>query len=159
MNTGTLACYLSHKKLWEHLYSIDIPYAIIFEDDIIFERNITLKDINKIFKESIGFNIIFLGYTCPNRPIFTKDYVTEGGGTCLHAYIVSRKGLKNLLELNHNFTEPVDKVVKDFTEDNLCYLSKHNNGKNFGYGIIQQDINMDSDLRLRFSIFGNIISL
>jgi len=160
MNLGTLACYLSHKKLWEHLYDIEVPYAIIFEDDIIFDKSITLKDINKIFKESIGFNIIFLGYTCPNRLIFTNQYVNEGGGTCLHAYMISRKGIKNLLSLKHDFTNPIDKITKDFAEDNLCYISKHDTkGKNFGYGIIQQDMNIESDLRLRFNIFGNILSL
>ena len=158
MNTGTVACYLSHKRLWEYLYSIEVPYAIIFEDDIIFNKSI--KDISKIFKDSIGFNIIFLGYTCPNRPVFINQYVTEGGGTCLHAYIISRKGLKNLLELKHDFTNPVDKITKKFAEDNLCYISKHDTeGKNYGYGIIQQDNNIESDLRLRFNIFGNTISL
>jgi len=158
-NTGTLACYLSHKKLWEYLYDIGVPYAIIFEDDIIYEDNVSLKDICKIFKNSIGFNIIFLGYTSPNRPIFTNQYVTEGGGTCLHSYIISRKGLENLLKLKHDFVHPVDKVVKDFSEDNLCYISKHIKNNNFGCGIIQQDININSDLRFRFSVFGNIISL
>lgn len=160
MNTGTIACYLSHKRLWEYLYSVEVPYAIIFEDDIIFNKGIKAKDIGKIFKDSIGFNIIFLGYTCPNRPVFENQNVTEGGGTCLHAYIISRKGLKNLLELKHDFTNPVDKITKEFSEDNLCYISKHDaEGKNYGYGIIQQDNNIESDLRLRFNIFGNTISL
>ena len=34
------ACYLSHKTLWMYIYSLNIPYAIIFEDDIVFEDNI-----------------------------------------------------------------------------------------------------------------------
>ncbi len=158
MSIGVFACYVSHKKLWEYLYKIEVPYAIIFEDDIVFGDNIKQKDIINIIKNSIGFNIIFLGYTCPNRPLFSDQYVVEGGGTCLHAYVVSRKGLENLLKLKHDFSFPIDKLTKDFSENNLCYLSKNINSEHYGYGIIYQDINIESDLRFRFNIFGHIIS-
>jgi len=159
ISIGVFSCYISHKKLWEHLYKIEVPYAIIFEDDIIINDSIKLKDISNIIKKCIGFNIIFLGYTSPNRPLFSEQYITEGGGTCLHAYVISRKGLGNLLKLKHDFSQPVDKVVKDFSENNLCYISKNIKSKHYGYGIIYQDMNIESDLRFRFNIFGINISL
>ena len=54
------ACYLSHKTLWIYIYSLEIPYAIIFEDDIIFDENIIKQDIIDRIKDSKGFNILFL---------------------------------------------------------------------------------------------------
>ena len=160
MNLGTIACYLSHKKLWEYLYSIEVPYAFIFEDDIIIGKNITIDYISKIVMNSIGFNILFLGYTNQNRNLEFNNCSKEGGGSCLHAYVVSRNGLKNLLKLKHDFAKPIDKITSDFSNDFLCYLAKNteNNG-NFGSGIIFQDINIESDLRFRFKIFGKIVSL
>ena len=159
INLGTIACYLSHKKLWEYLYLIDVPYAFIFEDDIIIGKNITTQCISKIVKNSIGFNIIFLGYTNQTRNLEFNNCSKEGGGSCLHAYVVSRHGLKNLLNLKHDFLKPIDKLTSDFSNDFLCYLAKNtkNNG-NFGNGIVFQDINLESDLRFRFKIFGKIVS-
>lgn len=160
MNLGTIACYLSHKKLWEYLYDINVPYALIFEDDIIIGENITTTDISNIIINSIGFNIIFLGYTNPNRNLEFDHCSKEGGGSCLHAYVVSRNGLKNLLNINYDFSQPIDKITYNFSNDFLCYLAKNtNNNGNFGSGVIFQDITIVSGLRFRFKIFGKILSL
>ena len=60
MSKNEYACYMSHRRLWEHIYKSKIPYAIIFEDDIVFEKSITKQSITDEFNYTLK---TFKGYT------------------------------------------------------------------------------------------------
>lgn len=143
------ACYLSHKYLWEYIYSLNIPYAIIFEDDIIFDNDLTKEKILEIINKSKGFNILFLGHCYSNLLPFNDSIIKVGTALCTNAYVITREAIEKLLNLSDNFQVPIDFITKQFCDNNLCYLSytPHNNKKyEFGQGIIKQDYNFNSDI-------------
>lgn len=156
---GEVACYLSHKKLWEHIYKLNIPYALIFEDDIIISPEIGRKDIKDALDESLGFDIIFLGH-CGGIPrykmpflfgeyIFSDVNTRPGYPQCLHAYIISRKAIENLLNQPDDFTQAIDEITQEYCTSHLCFLSRHVpiEAKTFGSGIILQDEDITSNIR------------
>jgi len=113
-----------------------------------------MVDIEKAFQESEGFNILFLGY-CGHLRSFSKPAVRIGGAACLHAYIVSRVGLKKLIELPLDQNKPVDLKTKQFCEDELCFVSATRDSPGYhSHGIIHQDEETESNLaKNRKSIF------
>ena len=145
-----VACYKSHYSLWKHLYYTNVDTALIFEDDIIFADNITKKDIYSYARESIGFDIIFLGYCHPKQGMNFNNFNTKvGTALCTHAYIINRNGIEKLLKQRIDYNLPIDRITYNFCKNNLCYISKHKDGcKNvFGKGIIHQDNNFNSTIK------------
>lgn len=133
------ACYLSHKTLWTYIYSLNIPYALIFEDDIIMDKSVTKQDIIKRMDESKGFNILFLGHCYSNIGIFKEPVTLVGTGLCLNAYVISRLAIENLLKIEDDYTHPIDKITEKFCKNELCYLSNTTNFNDYGGGIIKQE--------------------
>lgn len=152
---GEFGCYLSHKYLWEYIYSLNIPYAIIFEDDIIFDDSLKREHILDIVNKSKGFNILFLGHCYSNYNNFTSPNSKVGTALCTNAYIITRQAIKKLLDIKDNFYHPIDNITRDFCKENLCYIS-HTPFKNkkyeFGGGIIKQDFSLESTIPKKFFI-------
>ena len=157
ISLGEYACYLSHKTLWEYIYSLNIPYAIIFEDDIVLDDNITKNDIINRIKGSKGFNILFLGHCFSNISNFRDPSTKVGTGLCLNAYVISRSAILKLLEENkYDYSYPVDVKTKKFCQKELCYLSNTLSSKYYGDGIIKQENHYtNSDIKDRI-IFANV---
>jgi GR25 family glycosyltransferase involved in LPS biosynthesis len=141
------SCYLSHKYLWEYIYSLEIPYAIILEDDICFDENLNKNDILTIINESKGFNILFLGHCYSTQGNFKSENTRVGTGLCLNAYVIKRNTIQKLLEINDDFNKAIDHITYEFCQDNICYLSKTTDRKEneYGEGIIRQDNNLGSN--------------
>ena len=151
---GECATYLSHKKLWTHIYSLNIPYAIIFEDDItipsIVDKKIILSQIN----ESLGFSVLFLGYCGSNVSSIQCCNPKIGRASCTHAYVISRDAIKKLLSYENDFSLPIDTELKNFCKNNLCFLSYNiEDEENFGEGIIKQDNSIKSDLENKHVVY------
>jgi phosphorylcholine metabolism protein LicD len=145
---GEYACYLSHKTLWMYIYSLNIPYAIIFEDDIVFEDNISKKDILDRINDSKGFNIIFLGHCYSDVKTFKNPLTLVGTGLCLHSYIITRHAIKKLLDNDDLYSQPIDIEIQKFCKKELCYISNTLSSNNFGDGIFKQDNHyQNSDLK------------
>lgn len=140
-------CYLSHKYLWEYIYSLNIPYAIIMEDDISIDKNLTKNDILKIINDSKAFNIIFLGHCYSTEGYFSKESSRIGTALCLNAYVITRNAIEKLLEIEDNFSKPIDHITYNFCKNNICYLSHTKNKTNneYGEGVIKQDHNLGSN--------------
>jgi GR25 family glycosyltransferase involved in LPS biosynthesis/phosphorylcholine metabolism protein LicD len=145
-----LACYLSHIYLWEYIYDLNIPYALIVEDDVIFDDKLTKEDIIDIIKESKGFNIIFLGHCYGSEKEFcSHDSLSKiGFALCTNAYIITREAIKKLLDIKHDFSKPIDIITNNFCIDNVCFLSHTQSKKEyeFGEGIIRQDTKLGSSV-------------
>ena len=138
ISQSELACFMSHIKLWEYLYKKNVKIAIIFEDDIIFSKDLRKQDIIDTIENSKGFNIIWLGHCNDLSPIKVTQ---PGTSLCLHAYVVSSFALEKLVNFNSKI-EKVDYLVRTFCKKNLCFKVGHKPNKDvdtFGYGIIHQD--------------------
>jgi len=146
---GEVACYFSHKKLWQHIYDIGIEKALIFEDDAIVSPGITKEDILREVYKSYGFDIIYLGHCYSNIQNFSENIIKVGTAQCLHAYVISRKAIEKILNEPDNFSLPIDKITEQLCEKNLCYVSRNIPNvlnKTYGSGIILQDEELGSNL-------------
>jgi len=154
-SVGEIACYMSHKKLWEHIYNLGIPYALIFEDDLIISPGISKKDIQDALDESVGFDIIFLGH-CDGSNYYLGEYrfsdvnTRPAAAQCLHAYIISRSAIEGFLNQPDNFNKAIDEIVQQYCKSKLCFVSKHvpyERKNTFGSGIVLQDEDYASNIR------------
>lgn len=146
-NIGEVACYFSHKLLWKYLYDKKVPYAIIFEDDIIFTKNVNKTIILKEINNSYGFDIIFLGHCYGNKNDTNLPFI--GTARCLHAYVVTHESLKKLLDKPIDMNEPVDGMTYNLCKnDLLCFLSQTDKDKGKKMdddGIFFQDSNLGTN--------------
>lgn len=129
---GVLGCAVSHLKLWKKMIDENIPYYMIFEDDIIFSDAWNNSMHAYLYKTLIDngntlsdLDIIFMGnqiesdkikYDVLQFPILMKTECY-----CLHAYIITNKGAKFLLnlaktfkkdKLNYSAITPIDVMLK-----------------------------------------------
>jgi GR25 family glycosyltransferase involved in LPS biosynthesis len=99
---GNLACTLSHIRLWHKIVLDDLPYMLIFEDDVLPHPD--LQTLGPLWwKETPhDLDMILLGnQTNPEDPrIWQKDLrILQTPSFCLHAYIVTNAGAHRLLQL------------------------------------------------------------
>ena len=105
-NLGAIGCFVSHKRLMQHLAEMPVPDSaghLILEDDIALPANfLSPGDEWHAIKSQIpaDWDIIYLGLNSPigdaihtrvMRPRITKGYNTGNWGT--HAYIVRHGAL------------------------------------------------------------------
>lgn len=130
IKVGEIACYLSHRTLWEKLYNDRVNYALIFEDDIDIPKHIDKKVILEHMRNSPGFDLLSLGH-CYAKVLNKGKTVSTGYNSCSHAYIVSRLGLKKLLSVPKNPNTIVDLLTRNMCRDGelLCYLSNMTHGR------------------------------
>lgn len=95
LSTLQKCCAQSHVKLWKHILTTPCEYALIIEDDACFDKQWENKlhcfDVDK------GWDAIFLNVSEPEANTFSwvkaeEQYLTG-------AYIISRQGLVNILEI------------------------------------------------------------
>ena len=93
---GKAGCTLSHVLLWEAIIQNNIPYASIFEDDVLFH-----KDWNKlapIYYQNTNkqTDIIYYGSQDVGSP--TDSMITQNPVFTTHAYLITLQGAKILLQ-------------------------------------------------------------
>jgi GR25 family glycosyltransferase involved in LPS biosynthesis len=136
---GSIGCALSHLKTWKTFLQSNEDYCIIFEDDILLKKNFvkrfkralkcTPDDYDILYLGSFGgnsesnfFSIIFdflqmssLKYNVINKYI-SKPKVALGA----HAYVLSRKGVKKLIELlDNNIDNHIDYCIQNLASKEL----------------------------------------
>jgi inositol phosphorylceramide mannosyltransferase catalytic subunit len=129
LKPGEIACSMSHKKLWEHIYELDVPYAIIFEDDIFIPEYITKDIIYEHIHEYSDFDIIYLGH-CFSKITSKREILSKGNAVCMHAYVLRRDVIPLLQEIDLK-NDPIDIIIKNICKKYKlkCYLSNTMYGK------------------------------
>ncbi|CAJ1969674.1 unnamed protein product [Cylindrotheca closterium] len=135
---GTIGCYMSHRKFWEQVVEGDEPYQIVFEDDVVLTDDFQEQVKARIeeLKGAVGaenWDVLMLGALgCVNpNPRKYGSYVIPAfvSGGCrkprkitenihipmrpfgTHAYILSKRGAKKLLDRSWRATYHVDCVI------------------------------------------------
>lgn len=142
---GMIGGFLAHKSVWEVVVKNNLEYAIILEDDIVFNENFNssideiLKDIHKL-----DFDVLLLGSLVGGKP--TKDYnfldkiskfflksneykyIDDKyhtpeffGGS--HAYIIKYESAKKLLEKLSIVTYYIDLVISSCKDIKIIALN------------------------------------
>ena len=147
-----LACTLSHLKAIQTSYNNNDEYALIFEDDCSFEylkyQKYSIQElVNIMNNDHKDWNILQLctsGRIDQNKRMRDNPKLIEKKNkNCTTAYLITRKGMKNLLDCSSKYT-PADHYLYSYTR-NTFFLTKpyfiyhfsniiksdvHNQGKN-----------------------------
>lgn len=140
-----LASLLSHYSLWKHLKEEDYPYAIIFENDIVFSHNISKELLLLELNESSGFMLLFLGHN--DEKLVQKPSTHVGHANGRHAYAVSKAGISQLYELGNKVLSNLNDMTNNICKTELCFLSHtdEDKGKHQGGGIFFKKTDMTTD--------------
>jgi len=143
---SSIGCALSHFKVWKTFLKSDSKYAIILEDDIVFnntqfqENNIKLKNIIDFYIKQTpnDFDILYLGSfgteskinfftlmmsilnnTSENK-VVNKFIRKSSVILSAHSYILSRSGAEKLIHyLNGNIHNHIDYCIQTLSSKNL----------------------------------------
>lgn len=98
LNPYQKACAQSHIKIWKHIVENAIPYALILEDDAMFdsEWKTKLNDFGKSKFAETDWDLITLNCSEAESELFTwvncrEQYLTG-------AYVISLQGAKTVLD-------------------------------------------------------------
>ncbi|CAG8810045.1 33802_t:CDS:1, partial [Racocetra persica] len=117
LTVGAKACYLSHYRIFESIVKNGYENALILEDDVDMEVNIT--DIMTEVHHNLpnDWDMLYLGHCDEWDSNYFKTNLTvhilhtTGHPKCTHAYAVSAKGAKKLIE-KLNIDNPKDHLDK-----------------------------------------------
>ncbi|MBT1451903.1 glycosyltransferase family 25 protein [Glaciecola sp. XM2] len=114
LTPGEIGCYLSHRKAWQSIIDKGLDAAIILEDDIVCQSDLT--DVQTFIESGFVFDYVKLS-DHPNRPRKSSAVKMYGKSELVTfdkvpvracAQIVSATGAANLLKNTEKFGRPVD---------------------------------------------------
>ena len=126
INSGEIACYLSHINVWRQIAKGDSAMAFVFEDDVQFAPGI--GDILKSIENGpLDWDLLRLYSNKPKpimqpRPLGTKHAIgsVEKIPMSTIAYAVTRSAARHLADISIPFYLPVDADLKRWWANRLC---------------------------------------
>lgn len=125
LTKGEIGCFLSHRKAWSIIVEQRLPFAIVLEDDVMFEASFRhLGEVIDKFNES--WDYIKLNEVHEKRA--TKTMFTAKGGEVVKykklpigasAQLVSYNGAVKLLKYTESFSRPVDVELQWLSVDKI----------------------------------------
>ena len=115
---GVIGCFLSHLLLLQKLQKEDVDSALILEDDIVIEDYNIINNITDFYDHDLKYDIIFLGHCLEVKGEYIKemyDIHRSVKPLCTHAYLISKNGIKNILniiESHKPYSVPIDHIFK-----------------------------------------------
>lgn len=93
---GKQGCALSHYGIWKDMMDNNVPFAIVFEDDVEF--HCSWAELGKAYWESTprDFDILYMGSQIEAE---TDANITVLPVFCTHAYMITLKGARILYNL------------------------------------------------------------
>ena len=86
--------------------------VVIFEDDIILCDDFDSKLDSYLDQLPEDYDILWIGTCCdlhaPQTDTKSNVYLNLHGSRCTHAYVISQKGCKKILENSHKISKPID---------------------------------------------------
>ena len=148
LNTGRIACHLSHMKALKTFLKSDHQNCLIFEDDIKMsnKKKVITKFIETINSLPKGWEYANMGRcwdTC-SKDKKVNDYVVRSvRPLCRHAYVVNRTGANKILNYclpmrgypgDHHYAEMVHKKLLNAfsSKEQIFYQNRETLGTNLG---------------------------
>ena len=124
LSDGEKGCFLSHYLLWKKILENDYENVIIFEDDAEIVNNEEFKNIRQFFIPD--YDYIYLGFCYEKYKDKIKDVkdfsiYKANKALCTHAYIISKNGVKKLIEYLNSQDEwvnPIDHIMNNIENSN-----------------------------------------
>jgi glycosyl transferase, family 25 len=123
---GSLGCLLSHLKIYNYCVNNNIEYALIMEDDAVFKNDFNKEKINEEVNKYINneeFGIFYLGCTHRIKPKqVNKDIYKCVFSHTTHAYLISLKCMKYILDNINNYNREIDTFLAEVIQKKFnCY--------------------------------------
>lgn len=136
---SSIGCSISHISVWKTFLQSNKQYAIVFEDDIIFDStNLKSKILSYLSNTPNNFDMLYLGCfgSNPNNTFFNttmnllnlssefsqvNDHIIKPRvALALHAYIISRSGAQKLINLlDGKIHNHIDLCIQTLDKQNL----------------------------------------
>jgi GR25 family glycosyltransferase involved in LPS biosynthesis len=99
LTPGGVGCYLSHMKIFKNLVASEKNFALVFEDDIMFNIDHIFESVNSLLMQvPDDWDMILLGCICNKCKSYSK-YRDAKHFFLLHAYILRKTGAQKILNL------------------------------------------------------------
>jgi GR25 family glycosyltransferase involved in LPS biosynthesis len=113
---GKQACALGHYNIWIDIIQKNIPYAVVFEDDVEFHKE--FKNLAPIYwlNTPRDFDILYFGAQIESPHITKDDHIVVAPVFCTHAYVITHAGAKKLYDICINDprgTRTIDCMIID----------------------------------------------
>jgi hypothetical protein len=112
---GEIGCYLSHKKLLEHLSkqkAEDDDGHLILEDDVEIEKDTLDKWIKVAENLDKDWDIFFFGIHDPVLQEAKNGIAKVTSIQSLHAYMVRQKSIPKILDVIKIMYDPIDEIIR-----------------------------------------------
>jgi GR25 family glycosyltransferase involved in LPS biosynthesis len=125
---GMIGCGLSHLFVWQDAIKKNYKNILVLEDDVYFtdDFNEYLKNVMEEVPDD--YDILYLGYSelfCQKLKDLSFNYISKPiFPLALHAYIVSNKGLKKLVNLITKLDDHIDQIVAKKIKQLDAYISQ-----------------------------------
>lgn len=136
LSRGGVGCYLSHMMVYRRIAEGKKPYGIIFEDDVIIEKDIYAKIHDFLQNIPTDWDIVLFGCHCIKCNKETH-YNNVKRFFWLHGYLLSQTGAKKIIKYLNDIPieQQIDAVLSDMAEKNKIRIycmrnaaAKQNNG-------------------------------
>lgn len=105
-------CYMSHVSLWQNLVQMEVPYAVVLEDDAVVTDRFSDELKAKLQRLPDNWDILFLNGCYKKLGYVFDDGLRQSrGGLCTFAYTISLKGARYLLQRAVRSDKPIDHVI------------------------------------------------
>lgn len=94
-NKGKQACALGHYHIWKKMMNDNIPYAVVFEDDVFFHKNWESLAPEYWGYTPRDFDILYFGSSFDVRVTWP---VLRAPVYCTHAYFITLTGAQKLYD-------------------------------------------------------------
>mgnify|MGYP003954550017 CR=1 FL=1 len=108
-------CYLSHVRVWERLVNLNLPLAILLEDDVSIVKDFNSSLLRLIQKLPNDWDIFYLN-SCYSKfgGLLRPGIRQVKGALCTHGYAISCAGAHKLLRKTALHSEkPVDHMLDE----------------------------------------------
>jgi glycosyltransferase involved in cell wall biosynthesis len=121
LDPGAIGCAISHHQIWKHAHKNNFKNIIILEDDFEFNVEILPEQLTKV---PTDFDLFYFGRNpmpewSPDVPAGPQGIVKPGPSYNTHAYMLSAKGVKSLLDQQFN------KYIMPLDEFFICCYATH----------------------------------
>ena len=132
LDPGAIGCAISHHKIWSHAHKNNFNNILILEEDFQVVEQLTNEYTDNLPND---FDLFYLGRNLVeglgtirthDEPVGDGKIVKPTASYNTHAYILSKKGIKSLLDQGfHNYILPVDEFLA------TCYAGHSREDLNF----------------------------
>ncbi len=135
---GEIGCLVSHLRCYQKLLNSSSEYALIFEDDVLLEKEF-VSVLTRVLSSGLNYNVIQLGYymghgvdpwlgkstvplnllrrralgisTAENKPYYVGPVYRNLYST--HCCLISRRGCELLLGAHKKVVRPIDALLNE----------------------------------------------